>query len=137
MNKRIIILLFCALSFNGFSSAQDFRLTDEKPTELSDVLRSASEFYPSILAAQAGIQEQQAGILAANGAFDPRIDGSVYSRINGLYDSNYTGAGFYQDLSFMGAEVFSDYSVSNGNFPVYENQFVTSDAPDWVLHYLY
>lgn len=128
MNKHIITLILFALSFSELSSAQDFRLSDQKPTELADVLRSAREFYPSILAAQAGIQEQQGSILAANGAFDPRIDGSVYSRLNGLYDSTYTGAGFYQDLSFMGAEVFSDYSVSNGSFPVYENQFVTSDA---------
>ena len=121
-------LMLSLFLLGGYAYAQENRLTANKPTELADVLLSARQFYPSILAARAGIQEQQATILAANGAFDPRIDGSVYSRLNGLYDSSHLSAGFYQDLSFMSGEIFSDYSVSNGSFPVYENQLVTADA---------
>lgn len=125
--KYILFLLGLWISIPEYIYSQDSRLNAQNPTEWLDVINSAQKFFPTILASQAAILEKDAGILEANGNFDPRIDGSAYSRLNGLYDSSYAGAGFYQELPFMNAEVFSDYSLSDGDFPVYQNQFITSD----------
>ncbi|MFK7863331.1 MAG: TolC family protein [Pseudohongiellaceae bacterium] len=114
--------------FSSVCLAQDTRLVSEQVTNLADVLRSAAEFYPSIQAAQAAIAEQEAEFLAANGAFDPRVDGSAYSRLSGFYNGTASSAGVYQAMPFMGAELFADYSVSGGTFPVYEDQLVTTDT---------
>lgn len=103
------------------------RLMSQQATQLVDVLRSAIEFYPSINSAQAGIQAREAELLAANGAFDPRVDGSVNSRLGGFYDGTATSAGVYQAMPFLNAEIFADYSVSGGSFPVYEDQLATTN----------
>jgi outer membrane protein TolC len=125
--RSVFVLSLFVLGIFSNAYGQDLRNTAQHPTELVDVINSARQFFPTILATQAGILEKEAGILEANGNFDPRIDGSAYSRLGGLYDSNYAGAGFVQELPFMNAEIFSDYSLSDGDFPVYQNQLVTTD----------
>lgn len=127
LNLFILGIVFL-LTHSGESQAQDPRLTSSEATELVQVLQSAAEFYPTIKAAQAGILEQEAEFLAANGVFDPRVDGTVYSRLSGFYDGTASSAGVYQSMPFMGAELFADYSVSGGIFPVYEDQLVTTDT---------
>jgi len=120
-----VLLLFALIS--NIAIAQDFRLVAEQATQLAHVLQSANRFYPRIQAAQARIIEGQAQVMAANGSFDPRIDGSVYSRLSGFYDGTFSGAGLYQDIPFMGAEVFTEYSTSNGAFPIYEDELITAN----------
>lgn len=118
----LLLFISCA------SNAQEFRVTAQEPTLLADVIKSTSEFYPTIQAAQARIREKQADSLAATGAFDPRIDGSVSSRLGGFYDGSVGGAGLYKNLPFLGAEVFTEYSISDGSFPVYEDQLITANT---------
>jgi outer membrane protein TolC len=118
---------FTVGSISAFGQAESGRAISQEATQLVDVLRSAVEYYPSINSAQAGIQAREADILAANGAFDPRVDGSLNSRLSGFYDGTASGAGVYQAMPFLNAEIFADYSVSGGNFPVYEDQLVTTD----------
>lgn len=116
------------LFISSFSNAQEFRVTAEQPTQLSDVVKSTSEFYPTIQAAQARIREKEADSLAATGAFDPRIDGTVSSRLGGFYDGSAAGAGLYKNLPFLGAEVFTEYAISDGSFPVYEDRLITANT---------
>ncbi len=127
LTHKLFAVLFC-LAMPVIADGQESRLSAQKPTELADVLNSANRFYPTILASKAGILEKQAGILEANGSFDPRIDGSVFSRVDGLYDSSYGGARVSRELPFMNAEVFSEYSLSGGDFPTYQNQYLSSDS---------
>ncbi len=100
--KAKLASVFAAFLFSA-ATAQDPRLVSEQATELTDVLQSAAEFYPSIKAAQAGIAEQESEFLAATGAFDPRVDGSASSRLSGFYTGTATNAGVYQSMQFMGA----------------------------------
>lgn len=108
-------------------AASDFRAQSPSPTTLNEVLRSTAQNFPSVQAARAGIAEQRANALAATGVFDPRVDGGLYSRLGSYYDGTAADVGFYQGMPFMGAEVFADYSLSGGDFPVYEDQLVTAD----------
>lgn len=124
--KTKLAAVFAALVCSA-ATAQDPRLISEEATELANVLQSAAEFYPSIRAAQADIAEQESEFLAATGAFDPRVDGSAFSYLGGFYNGTTTNAGVYQSMPFMNAELFADYTVSGGGFPVYEDQFVSTD----------
>lgn len=123
-----MILVLMTLASSNHALAQDTRATAERRTHLGDVIRSTERFYPTILAARARIQQSQGNLLSANGAFDPHIDGVVSSRLSGFYGGTFASTGYYQNLPFMGAEVFSEYSLSNGNLPVYEDQYVTANA---------
>lgn len=105
----------------------EFRAMAVEPTTLNAVLRSSARHFPSVQAAQAAIAEREGNLLAAEGVFDPRVDGGLYSRLGGHYDGTAADVGFYQSVPFMGAEVFADYSVSGGDFPIYEDQLVTTD----------
>ena len=105
----------------------EFRAMAVEPTTLNAVLRSSARHFPSVQAAQAAIAEREGNLLAAEGVFDPRVDGGLYSRLGGYYDGTAADVGFYQSVPFMGAEVFADYSVSGGDFPIYEDQLVTTD----------
>jgi outer membrane protein TolC len=116
-----------AASNFAFGQVEPGRAISQQATQLIDVLQSAAEFYPSLSSAQAGIQAREADLLAANGVFDPRVDGSVNSRLSGFYDGTASSAGVYQAMPFLNAEIFADYSVSGGNFPVYEDQFATTN----------
>ncbi len=128
---RLTISLFLIIASVEFAIAQnniaDNRTTALEPTKLIDVLNSAREFYPSIQSAQQRIRETEADSLSALGSFDSRLDGGISSRIDSYYDGNSAGAGLYKNLPFMGAEVFSEYSRSNGSFPIYEDSLITAD----------
>lgn len=103
------------------------RETANRRTSLADVILSTERFYPTIQAARARIEQTQGDLLSATGAFDPRIDGGLSSRLSGFYDGTSGSTGFYQSLPFLGAEVFSEYSLSGGNFSVYEDELVTAN----------
>ncbi|GAB4200886.1 MAG: TolC family protein [Wenzhouxiangellaceae bacterium] len=100
----------------------------QQPTQLSDVLASARNHYPKILAAQAQLRSRQAQITAAQGAFDPRIDSRFYSRMSGFYGGTFIDNQFKQRLPQFNAEVFAGYRVSDGRFPLYEDEYFTNDA---------
>lgn len=99
----------------------------DSQTSLADVILSTERFYPTIQAARARIEQTQGDLLSATGAFDPRIDGGLSSRLSGFYDGTAGSTGFYQSLPFLGAEVFSEYSLSGGSFPVYEDELTTAN----------
>jgi outer membrane protein TolC len=128
VKRSTVVVALLLLAMCTSALAQDTRATASTSTSLADVIRSTEQFYPSIQAARARIQETQGELLSANGAFDPRIDGAVSSRLSGFYNGTSGNTGLYQSLPFMGAEVFTEYSLSNGNFPVYEDELVTADA---------
>ncbi|MFN3163759.1 MAG: TolC family protein [Pseudohongiellaceae bacterium] len=128
VKRSTVVVALLLLAICTSALAQDTRATASTSTSLADVIRSTEQFYPSIQAARARIQETQGDLLSANGAFDPRIDGAVSSRLSGFYNGTSGNTGLYQSLPFMGAEVFTEYSLSNGNFPVYEDELVTADA---------
>ena len=128
MLARYSLLIACFVSLQVLAQVDDeFRAIATEPTTLSAVLRSSAQHFPSVQAAQAAIAEREGNALAAEGVFDPRVDGGLYSRLGGFYDGTAADVGFYQSMPFMGAEVFADYSVSGGDFPIYEDQLVTTD----------
>lgn len=118
-----LILLIAGLSKVSPASAQ----AATGPTALATVVNSAYLHYPGIRAARSNIDRSNAEILSARGAFDPRVEGRISNRLGGYYDGDTRLAGFHQSFPAMGAEIFAEFSHSDGRFPVYEQRLLTAD----------
>ncbi|HEY0961767.1 MAG TPA: TolC family protein [Pseudomonadales bacterium] len=104
--------------------AQPRQLADE-PTTLAAVAASAIEHFPQILAAEADIVAKSNLVLAAQGSFDPRIDGSLGGRGGAYYDSQVLDTTIVQPLLTSNARVFAGYRNGNGEFPAYDSGSLT------------
>jgi len=96
------------------------------PTELADVLASVQTHFPMVLAARAEIAGKDALVQAAQGAFDPVIEGTMKNRLSGYYSGDVAESYYKKRFPGFGAEVFAGFRRSNGNFPVYENNLATT-----------
>lgn len=92
-----------------------------------EVLRSSALTFPAILEAFEREAAARADQLAADGAFDLMLKGEYYDRLTGFYSGGFGKAEARQALRPYGAEVFGSYRVSNGNFPIYENENYTNN----------
>lgn len=94
-------------------------------TTLQQVLDSSLRHLPRVLAAQSSVVGRQALITAAEGGFDPRIDGSLGGRLGGYYDGHAADGALVQDFPLLNARAFAGYRIADGSFPVYENSDLT------------
>ena len=69
---------------------------------------------------------RQAGAWKAEGAFDLVFEADGFSRVDGFYDGNVIAGTARQPLRGLGAELYSGYQLSNGTFPIYEDQYYTN-----------
>jgi outer membrane protein TolC len=90
------------------------------------VLRSSALTFPSILEAFEREAAARGDQLAADGAFDLMLRGEVFDRMTGAWSGGFAGVEARQALRPLGAEVYTGYRVSDGRFPIYENQFNTN-----------
>jgi outer membrane protein TolC len=90
------------------------------------VLRSSALTFPSILEAFEREAAARGDQLAADGAFDLMLRGEVFDRVTGAWSGGFAGVEARQALRPLGAEIYSGYRVSDGRFPIYENQFNTN-----------
>lgn len=102
------------------------QMVDDTPTELADVLASVQTHFPLVLAARAEIAGKDALVQAAQGAFDPVIEGTLKNRLSGFYSGDVAESYYKKRFPGFGAEVFAGFRRSNGNFPVYENDLATT-----------
>lgn len=110
---------------SAYASAQQERRMAATPTQLAEVAGSALAHFPQILAAQNAIDARESLVLAAEGAFDPRIDGSVGGRGGAAYDSHTLDAAVVQTLPFSNTRAFAGYRYGNGAFPSYDSGNLT------------
>lgn len=92
---------------------------------LEDVLQSSSRHYPSIQKSRAGVEAQEGRLQSAKGAFDWELNNKSISRISGFYDGDYTDSQITRRLSDSATRIYGGYRISDGGFPVYEDERVT------------
>lgn len=73
-------------------------------------------------------QQREFAVRSARSEFDPTITQETASRLGGYYDGNYAAGRFEQPLQEMNARVYSEYRVSEGDFPSYEGDMRTLSA---------
>ncbi|MEM1089359.1 MAG: TolC family protein [Pseudomonadota bacterium] len=92
---------------------------------LIELLDRSSNSVPKILEAREKINSQRAKALAAEGAFDRQLSSLSRSRAAGFYGLTFIDNKLATPLRNIGGEVYGGYRISDGDFPVYEDEYVT------------
>ncbi len=98
---------------------------------LESVLDRSASSVPKILEAREKINVQRAKALGAEGAFDRQLSSVGRSRAAGFYGLTYVDNKYSSPLRQLGGEVYAGYRISDGDFPVYEDEFVTLGAGEF------
>ncbi|MEM1261084.1 MAG: TolC family protein [Pseudomonadota bacterium] len=81
---------------------------------------------PAILRALANYRVAAGERQAANGAFDLVFSGDSYNRLGGFWDGRAQTFKATKPLSDFGASVYGQYRLSDGFFPIYEDEYFTN-----------
>lgn len=92
---------------------------------LHDYLSLVANNHPEILAIDATTGQYQADIQYADGAYDAKLEHNSFSRVAGYYDGLQAAQKFSKPIEAYNAEIFSEYRISDGDFPVYEQEYET------------
>ncbi len=104
---------------------------EEPSLQLQQVLQSTRSHYPKIQEAQEKIAESTGKVQEARGAFDWYYQQSSFNRMHGYYDGRFSEHQVRRRLSSTGAEVYGGWRMSDGSFPLYEDQFRTGSEGEY------
>ncbi|MEX2481448.1 MAG: multidrug transporter, partial [Gammaproteobacteria bacterium] len=120
---RSLLLALVLASVSGRVSAE---------LKLEQVLRSSLDHFPAI---QAAVQEtliREGRVTGALGAFDLALEQNAIVR-GGYYDGRSLDSRLVKPLPLANIKTFAGYRVSNDDFPVYEDEYVTNDGGEFNL----
>jgi outer membrane protein TolC len=100
---------------------------------LDTVFSSIKTYHPSVLRELEKLGAKEADLLSARGSFDTRLEADARSYADGFYTGSNASSRLLQPLEIGGADVFTEYRVGNGSFPVYEDELVTLDGGELSL----
>ncbi|MEL7311141.1 MAG: TolC family protein [Pseudomonadota bacterium] len=115
-----VVCATLALMIGGLATVGVFAQSTEALT-LKQVLKSSAAHFPAILEAEANRRNAEGEINVAAGGFDVKLDASGDSYLNGFYDGQVLRGKVTQPLRAFGANVYGQYQVSEGDFPIYED----------------
>lgn len=124
--KRYLTLLFLCC----FEAAAE-------PLSLETVLDSSATFSPKILEALAKQQGAEGVLLSNEGSFDLMLSSEGYDRVSGFWSGRFLDTKVKQPLQPLGAEIYGGYRVSDGRFPIYEDQFFTNTGGEFKIGTLF
>jgi outer membrane protein TolC len=107
----------------GAAAAQDDAVP---PLTVDEVLLSSERHYPQILEALAVQRAASGRALEAEGSFDLVFSGDGFSRLSGFYDGTAIEGVAKQPLRPLGSTLYAGYKLSDGTFPVYEDEYFTN-----------
>jgi len=96
-----------------------------------EVLASSAEHFPAILRSLAARRAAGGDALSADGAFDLVFEADSYDRVSGVWSGGAFNSNVKQNLGPLGAQVYGGYRVSDGRFPIYENEYNTNTGGEF------
>ncbi|MFK8052931.1 MAG: TolC family protein [Woeseiaceae bacterium] len=118
----ILTVLASALS----ASEPSAEAPDVSELKLVEVLQSSGEFFPAILEAEINRDIVAGEQQIARGKFDVLFSADSYNRVGGFYDGSVLTSKITQPLRPLGAKIFGQYRISEGDFPIYEDGYFTN-----------
>ena len=94
---------------------------EEAPLELSEVLAASATHFPLIIQSLAARRAAEGRALEAEGSFDVVFGADGFSRASGFYDGIVVNGSAKQRIRNLGADIYAGYSISDGDFPIYED----------------
>ncbi len=101
-------------------------LADGEPLNVDALLDASARHYPTILRSLALQNEARAKAVEVEGAFDLVFEAEAMTRASGFYDGTSLSGTVKQRLGSLGASVYAGYKLSNGTFPIYEDERFTN-----------
>ncbi|MEM9533154.1 MAG: TolC family protein [Pseudomonadota bacterium] len=103
----------------------------QEPLTLEELLDASADSVPVILEARSRVAQREAQLNASQGAFDRQFSTVSRSRAAGFYGLSFIDSRLAQPLRHLGGEVYAGYRISDGDFPVYEDEYVTLGAGEF------
>jgi outer membrane protein TolC len=100
--------------------------TAAQPLLAEEVLAASEKHFPSILRALAQRQAAEGRVTESLGAFDIVFAADGFDRMSGFYDGTALGGKVIKPLRPLGAQLYGEYALSNGDFPIYEDENFTN-----------
>jgi len=97
-----------------------------RPLLPQEVLRTSQAHFPAILKALAERQVAVGRVTESLGAFDLVFAADGFDRVEGFYDGTTVVGKAIKPLRPFGAELYGQYGLSNGTFPIYEDERFTN-----------
>lgn len=107
------------------------------PLMPEDVLASSAERFPDILASLEREAIARGAQLEALGAFDLVLSADGFSRVTGFWSGSVVEAEARQRLRNTPVEVYGAYRLSDGRFPIYEDEYFTNSLGEFKIGGLY
>lgn len=92
---------------------------------VSSVFESIKQHHPRMKEAAARRAQAEQEVDIALSAYDLLIDQTSKFRLSGFYDGHYSNQRITKRIETLGAQVYSGYRISEGDFPSYEGDTVT------------
>ncbi|MFT4873929.1 TolC family protein [Congregibacter sp.] len=124
MKTRTLLLLALAFTPGVLADVPNA----EMPLLPEEVLAASEEHFPSILEALAQRQVAQGRVTESLGAFDLVFGADGFDRVDGFYDGTVLSGKVLKPLRPLGAQLYGQYSLSNGAFPIYEDDYFTNNG---------
>ncbi len=93
---------------------------------LDAVLDASATHFPAILKGLAARRAAEGTAVEALGAFDVVFDATGFSRVAGFYDGTAAEGTVKQRVRPLGADLYAGYRISDGTFPIYEDENFTN-----------
>jgi len=118
--------LLCAIGLLVAPLARGDVPLAEQPLLAEEVLAASEQHFPSILKALAQRQAAEGRVTESLGAFDVVFAADGFDRMAGFYDGTSLAGKVIKPLRPLGAQLYGQYSLSNGDFPIYEDEYFTN-----------
>lgn len=127
-------LLLALLSMSG-ARAEEPEAAD--PLLPGEVLAASRAHFPGILEALARRQAAAGRLTEALGAFDLVFSAAGLDRALGFYEGTALDGKALKPLRPLGARAYAGYAVSNGEFPIYQDDKFTNTGGTLKLGFLF
>ena len=126
--SQLSVVFLLALVYWGSASAEQSLL-------LKDVLQSSVQHFPKINAELAKKTAQEAAVLRAEGAFDPKVKQESLFWASGFYDGAQIDTKVEKPLRNYNARIAGGYRISDGSFPIYQDELITRSGGEFNLEF--
>ncbi|MFK7831398.1 MAG: TolC family protein [Congregibacter sp.] len=109
----------------------------ELPLLPEEVLEASERHFPSILQAMAKRQAAAGKVVESLGAFDVVFAADGLDWMDGFYDGTSVSGKVLKPLRPLGAQLYGQYSLSNGDFPIYQDENFTNNGGTAKLGFLF
>lgn len=125
MVSRLVKLLTLILfAFYALPAIADNTIKRTAPT-IDELIDSMLHYHPYVLAINEGNYQAAAELEIARSRFDPVVEQKTTSRLSGYYDGTNLTQRFSNPIEDFNGELFTEYRISEGDFPSYEGGYKT------------